>query len=157
MPLHSAYQHTRCWMTLTALKATLHQFRADGEEGIDKYVLGLLEDLKPCITDVRRKDPSAGAMREMKAACARMETYMSLAGLSEEGLFRQWTANMWASLTLLEDCKNTCPMWFAGRHWRILLRRLTEFCEGLRTLEETDPELVPELGTALYEKIMEAA
>ena len=52
---------------------------------------------------------------------------------------------MWAGLTFLEDCRNTCPEWFL--HWYNLLKTLNTLCAAL---EKTDQQIV-EIGTRIYE------
>ena len=55
---------------------------------------------------------------------------------------------MWAGLTFLEDCRNTCPAYFRGLHWHNLLKTLTTLCNAL---EKVDPRIA-EIGTRVYER-----
>lgn len=150
---HTAIQHTRCWLAVTAVKATLKQFSVDGDTDMDILIQDIFSTLSRCEEDVRRKKVSAGAVRSMKAACAQMERHMLLVGLEGDALYRKWGAAMWVALTLVEDCRNTCPAWFVGPHWHALLRRLTLLCTGIAAFDAA----IPEEGTAIYELVAEAA
>ena len=145
----AAIQHTRCWLALTAIKATLAQYRSKGRGKLDAHIAKVERWADTCVEDVRRKKASAGALREVKAACDRMQTHMSLSDLEGDALFMRWAASVWAALTLLEDCRNTCPAWFKCRHWRYLLQTMTTLGLGLYAVDAT----VAEVGTRIYEEV----
>ena len=70
------------------------------------------------------------------------------AAAADASRWTQWGAGMWAGLTFLEDCRNTCPAYFRGLHWHNLLKTLTTLCNAL---ENVDPQIA-EIGTRVYEQ-----
>lgn len=147
--LHSAYQHTRCWQALTVIKASLDQYNNRNTSQLDKHVDKINCWLEACETDIRKKEPSAGAKRATKTACERMEEYILLDGLTGDALFMRWAASIWAGLTILEDCRNTCPVWFQGKNWRYLLQTFNTLAMHLYQLDEN----IAETGTTIYDQI----
>ena len=86
-------------------------------------------------------------------AQSEISTGGSISSPGTSGIFRplpatQWGAGMWAGLTFLEDCRNTCPAYFRGLHWHNLLKTLTTLCNAL---EKVDPRIA-EIGTRVYER-----
>lgn len=149
----TALQHTRCWLAVTAIHANLDRFMAEGTGELERKIVKIRRWLSECEDDIRKKKISASAHREIGAACERMaDTMLPPPDVKADGeaLFVNWCASMWASLTLLEDCRNACPAWFKGRHWRYLLQTTTTLADAIsRECPGAD-----EQGTAMYEAVV---
>lgn len=147
-----ALQHTRCWLALTAIHANLDRFTEEGTGEMERQIVKIRRWLSECEEDIRNKKISAAAHREITAACERMADTMLLSPevkADGEALFVNWCASMWASLTLLEECRNVCPAWFKGRHWRYLLQTTTTLADAIvRECPGAD-----EHGTEIYEAV----
>lgn len=59
-----------------------------------------------------------------------------------------WSSGVWAGLTFLEDCHNTCPLYFRGLYWHNLLKTLTTLCKALARGNLR----IAEIGTKVYER-----
>lgn len=147
--LTPSHQHTRCWLALTAVKATMMQYRPQARGKLDAHVAKINRWAEACAEDIRHKPPSAGAKRDVSARCEKMTARMSVSGLDGDELFMRWAASVWVALTLLEDCRNVCPDWFRGRHWRYLLMTMTTLGNALVATDE----MVPVEGTRIYEEV----
>ena len=151
---HEAIQHTRCVLALSMITVAISFLKPEP--------LALLGDLGKQVEKVNRWSERCAddTPRNAGSPQARSEIWMpgsiSLPGTS--GMFRpaagdasrwtQWGAGMWAGLTFLEDCRNTCPAYFRGLHWHNLLKTLITLCNAL---ENVDPQIA-EIGTRVYER-----
>lgn len=147
-----ALQHTRCWLAVTAIHANLERFLSTGTGELERQIGKINRWLAECENDIRKKKISAAANRAIYAACGRMGETMTAETASKdngEALFSRWCASIWASLTLLEDCRNCCPTWFRGRHWHYLLQTTTTLAEAIAKI---CPSAEDE-GTTIYEEV----
>lgn len=142
-------QHCRCVCALRAILFSLELIRF--EDGV-LYQLkkGILEKWKSCRENLKRRKLSQGAKRDMEVtldALARKTKLLTQSESKNDSQWLYWGACMWASLTLLEDCRSTCPKWFKGPEWMELLTVLTQFCD---VLEQVD-DRISVIGTQAYE------
>lgn len=149
-PPITAVQHTRCLLALTAITAFIDQLKPTTHTtSLDSHIHKITRWRDACKPSVKIKTLSAGARRDLDAAFTALAEQTITHGLDGEALFQRWAASIWTALTLLEDCKNTCPAYFKGRGWRYLLQTLNTLAMGMYKLE---PEIA-ETGTKLYERV----
>ena len=103
-----------------------------------------------CADDTQKRRLSAGAKRDLDARFHILAGHVGdvQAAAGDASRWTQWGAGMWAGLTFLEDCRNTCPAYFRGLHWHNLLKTLITLCNAL---ENVDPQIA-EIGTRVYER-----
>lgn len=79
---------------------------------------------------------TAGAKRDLDARFHILAGHVGdvQAAAGDASRWTQWGAGMWAGLTFLEDCRNTCPAYFRGLHWHNLLKTLTTLCNAKNPL-----------------------
>ena len=150
---HEAIQHTRCVLALSMITVAISFLKPEmlaqlGDLGrqvekVDRWI-------DRCADDTQKRKLSAGAKRDLDARfhilAGHVGNVQTAAG--DATRWTQWGAGMWAGLTFLEDCRNTCPAYFRGLHWHNLLKTLTTLCNAL---ENVDPQIA-EIGTRVYER-----
>ena len=69
-----------------------------------------------CADDTQKRRLSAGAKRDLDARFHILAGHVGdvQAAAGDATRWTQWAAGMWAGLTFLEDCRNTCPAYFRG-------------------------------------------
>lgn len=148
--MNSAIQHRKCLLALTAITVFIEQLKPSGTNTkFDQHISKIRRWLEACCNDVRKKKLSSGAKRDLDLAFNRIAELTAVNCKDGDALFNSWASSMWASLTLLEDCRNCCKEWFVGKHWKYLLQTLNTMCMGLLVVDDR----VAECGTELYEMI----
>ena len=149
---HEAIQHTRCVLALSMITVALSLLKPEmlaqlGDLG--RQVEKVNRWIERCSDDVQRR-LSAGAKRDLDRRFHILAGHVGdiQAAAGDASRWTQWGAGMWAGLTFLEDCRNTCPAYFRGLHWHNLLKTLTTLCNAL---EKVDPRIA-EIGTRVYER-----
>ena len=150
---HEAIQHTRCVLALSMITVALSLLKPEmlaqlGDLG--KQVEKVNRWIDRCADDTQKRRLSAGAKRDLDARFHILAGHVGdvQAAAGDASRWTQWGAGMWAGLTFLEDCRNTCPAYFRGLHWHNLLKTLTTLCNAL---EKVDPRIA-EIGTRVYER-----
>lgn len=150
---HEAIQHTRCVLALSMITVALSLLKPEmlaqlGDLG--KQVEKVNRWIDRCADDTQKRRLSAGAKRDLDARFHILAGHVGdiQAATADASRWTQWAAGMWAGLTFLEDCRNTCPAYFRGLHWHNLLKTLTTLCNAL---ENVDPQIA-EIGTRVYER-----
>ena len=150
---HEAIQHTRCVLALSMITVALSLLKPEtlpqlGDLG--KQIEKVNRWLDRCGDDTQKRKLSAGAKRDLDP---RFHTLAGHVGdmqtaATDATRWTQWAAGVWAGLTFLEDCRNTCPAYFRGLHWHNLLKTLITLCNAL---ENVDPQIA-EIRTRVYER-----
>lgn len=150
---HEAIQHTRCVLSLSMITVALSLLKPEmlaqlGDLG--RQVEKVNRWIDRCADDTQKRRLSAGAKRDLDARFHILAGHVGdvQAAAGDASRWTQWGAGMWAGLTFLEDCRNTCPAYFRGLHWHNLLKTLTTLCNAL---EKVDPRIA-EIGTRVYER-----
>ena len=149
---HEAIQHTRCVLALSMITVAISFLKPEmlaqlGDLG--RQVKKVDRWIERCSDDVQRR-LSADAKRDLDRRFHILAEHVdsALAETDDAKKWSLWGAGMWAGLTFLEDCRNTCPAYFRGLHWHNLLKTLTTLCNAL---EKVDPQIA-EIGTRVYER-----
>ena len=149
---HEAIQHTRCVLALSMITVALSLLKPEmlaqlGDLG--RQVEKVNRWIERCSDDVQRR-LSAGAKRDLDRRFHILAEHVdsALAETDDAKKWSLWASGVWAGLTFLEDCRNTCPVYFRGLHWHNLLKTLTTLCNAL---EKVDPQIA-EIGTRVYER-----
>ena len=150
---HEAIQHTRCGLALSMITVAISFLKPEplallGDLG--KQVEKVNRWSERCADDTQKRRLSAGAKRDLDARFHILAGHVGdvQAAAGDASRWTQWGAGMWAGLTFLEDCRNTCPAYFRGLHWHNLLKTLITLCNAL---ENVDPQIA-EIGTRVYER-----
>ncbi|GAB7493752.1 hypothetical protein [Bilophila wadsworthia] len=150
---HEAIQHTRCVLALSMITVAISFLKPEplallGDLG--KQVEKVNRWSERCADDTQKRRLSAGAKRDLDARFHILAGHVGdvQAAAGDASRWTQWGAGMWAGLTFLEDCRNTCPAYFRGLHWHNLLKTLITLCNAL---ENVDPQIA-EIGTRVYER-----
>lgn len=150
---HEAIQHTRCVLALSMITVALSLLKPEtlpqlGDLG--KQIEKVNRWLDRCGDDTQKRKLSAGAKRDLDARFHILAGHVGdiQAAAADASRWTQWGAGVWDGLTFLEDCRNTCPVYFRGLHWHNLLKTLTTLCNAL---EKVDPKIA-EIGTWVYER-----
>lgn len=147
-----AIQHTRCVLALTVVTLYLSLLKPDALSGLGDLgtqVQKIERWIGRCTDDTQRR-LSAGAKRELDSRFRILAGHVDAALTANDNDLKwaTWASGVWAGLTFLEDCRNTCPRYFRGLHWHNLLKTLTTLCKAL---ERADPRIA-EIGTQVYER-----
>ena len=150
---HEAIQHTRCVLALSMITVAISLLKPEmlaqlGDLG--RQVEKVNRWIDRCADDTQKRRLSAGAKRDLDARFHILAGHVGdiQASAADASRWTQWAAGVWAGLTFLEDCRNTCPVYFRGLHWHNLLKTLITLCNAL---ENVDPQIA-EIGTRVYER-----
>lgn len=150
--LPEAVQHRLCYTALTVARALLTDLALPPDD-VAPQATKSLRWLDACHAAVTARPLGSAARRAMGEAFERLAGFIGSASpthhlpLAENE--RRWRASLWCALTLLEDCRNTCPQWFRGREWRFALQTFSTLCMGLLARH---PDMAEE-GTVLYMEV----
>lgn len=143
-PIPEPMQHRLCFTALTISRALLTELALPPED-VAEQSAKCLRWLDACHAAVNARSLGGAAKRAMIETFGRLADHMAGKHLLAENE-RRWRASLWCALTLLEDCRNTCPRWFRGREWRFALQTFATLCTSLLTRHPG----MDEDGTALY-------
>lgn len=101
-----AFQHTRAIVALTMLDALLYQFRplVEDQPKVLRHLDEMREIIEACGTPIRKRRTSAGAQRDLHAACDAMyESYRDFNGEADCDATKCW---LHVALNYSADCQH---------------------------------------------------
>ena len=145
---HEAIQHTRCYLALSFLGMTMTGVSVPENDNFAKQLQKVTRHYNDCVLNAEKRRLSSGAKKAVQEVMHRAEGLIALVQpvAPYEDHQSRWAVGMWVALTLLEDARNTCPVYFRGLHWHNLLKTLTTLCNMI--IKEC-PQ-VEDIGTEIY-------
>lgn len=146
-----AFQHTRAIVALTMLDALLYQFRplVEDQPKVLRHLDEMREIIEACGNPIRKRRTSAGAQRDLHAACDAMyESYRFPSDPSEK--VDRWAALFCAADLMICGAAGMCPNYTSTPDWWKLRRLSDKWVTGLM-------EMCPgcdEEGDKIYEELM---
>lgn len=146
-----AFQHTRAIVALTMLDALLYQFRplVEDQPKVLRHLDEMREIIEACGNPIRKRRTSAGAQRDLHAACDAMyESYRFPSDPSEK--VDRWAALFCAADLMICGAAGMCPNYTSTPDWWKLRRLSDKWVTGLM-------EMCPgcdEEGDKIYEELV---
>lgn len=146
-----AFQHTRAIVALTMLDALLYQFRplVEDQPKVLCHLDEMREIIEACGNPIRKRRTSAGAQRDLHAACEAMyQSYRFPADPSEK--VDRWAALFCAADLMICGAVGLCPNYTSTPDWRKLRRLSDKWVSGMM-------EMCPgcdEEGDKIYEELV---
>lgn len=127
-----AFQHTRAIVALTMLDALLYQFRplVEDQPKVLRHLDEMREIIEACGEPIRKRRTSAGAQRDLHAACDAMyESYRFPSDPSEK--VDRWAALFCAADLMICGAAGLCPNYTSTPDWRKLRRLSDKWVTGM--------------------------
>lgn len=127
-----AFQHTRAIVALTMLDALLHQFRplVQDQPKVLRHLDEMREIIEACGNPIRKRRTSAGAQRDLHAACDAMyESYRFPSDPSEK--VDRWAALFCAADLMICGAAGLCPNYTNTPDWWKLRRLSDKWVTGM--------------------------
>lgn len=149
-PPIAAIQHSRCLLALTAIRVCIDEIDRDAVSDPFREQLARIETLLDrCSKDIRDRELSAGARRDLNRAFTTFAAKSGIFGKSGDDLFYAWGCSMWCAMSLHDDCMATCPAYYRGSHWHKLNLAMEELCISM---DRQDARIGTD-GFKLYEEV----
>lgn len=127
-----AFQHTRAIVALTMLDALLYQFRplVEDQPKVLRHLDEMREIIEACGNPIRKRRTSAGAQRDLHAACDAMyESYRFPSDPSEK--VDRWAALFCAADLMICGAAGMCPNYTSTPDWWKLRRLSDKWVTGM--------------------------